>query len=83
MEPNTRQKILRVAVDSPLDFALDYRWNDVGELTQPEPQIGQLVLVPFGRREVVGLVVDVLDSTELEDDKIRDVITVRQASCLP
>ncbi len=74
MEP----KILRIAVDSPLDFALDYRWSGEGDCPQP----GQLVLVPFGRREVVGLVVDVPERTELEPDKIRDVIAVR-AQLLP
>jgi primosomal protein N' (replication factor Y) len=71
-------KILRIAVDSPLDFALDYRWSGEGDCPQP----GQLVLVPFGRREVVGLVVDVPERTELEPDKIRDVIAVR-AQLLP
>ncbi|HEX7640745.1 MAG TPA: primosomal protein N' [Burkholderiaceae bacterium] len=77
MEPKNQQKILRIAVDSPLDFALDYRWNGTMEAAQPEPRVGQLVLVPFGRREVTGLIVEVLDSTELEGDKIRDVIAVR------
>ena len=47
------------------------------EAAQPEPRVGQLVLVPFGRREVTGLIVEALDSTELEGDKIRDVIAVR------
>ena len=77
MEP----KILRVAVDSPLDFALDYRWSGADDGSTSTPAVGQLVLVPFGRREVVGLVVEVLDQTELIDDKIRgkirDVIAVR------
>ncbi|MBV8633396.1 MAG: primosomal protein N', partial [Burkholderiaceae bacterium] len=67
------QKLVRVAVDSPLDFALDYRWNS----EEPCPQVGQLVLVPFGRREVVGLVTELPDSTELEADKMRDVIAAR------
>jgi len=72
-------KILRVAVDSPLDFALDYRWSAAADGSTPTPAVGQLVLVPFGRREVVGLVVEVLDQTELEHGKIRDVISVRSA----
>lgn len=41
------------------------------------PRAGQLVLVPFGRREVVGLVTAVLEKTELGSDKIRDVMAVR------
>ena len=75
MEP----KILRVAVDSPLDFALDYRWNGSGEPLPAEPRVGQLVLVPFGRREVVGLVLEVQGESELESDKIRDAVAVREA----
>ena len=69
MEP----KILRVAVDSPLDFLLDYRWTDATQT----PLAGQLVLLPFGRREVVGIVIDVLDQTEVAPDKIKDAIAVR------
>ena len=66
---------MRVAVDSPLDFALDYRWIGADDI----PSVGQLVLVPFGRREVVGLIVDVLDQTELADDKIRDALAIRSS----
>jgi primosomal protein N' (replication factor Y) len=62
-----------VAVDSPLDFVLDYHWSGVGDCPQP----GQLVLVPFGRREVVGLVVEMAERTELEPDKIREAIAAR------
>ena len=58
------QKILRVAIDSPLDFTLDYRWvseiGDVGgaapSILAASPEVGQLALVPFGRREVVGII---------------------------
>lgn len=72
MEP----KILRIAVDSPLDFALDYRWQS----EDPEgvfPQIGQLALVPFGRREVVGLIVEILDGSDLPSDKLKAVLALR------
>ena len=69
-------KILRIAVDSPLDFALDYRWQSEhpgGDF----PQIGQLALVPFGRREVAGLIVDILDASDLPDDKLKSVLAIR------
>lgn len=69
MEP----KILRVAVDSPLDFPLDYRWSDPDIV----PQVGQLVLVPFGRREVVGLVVALPGTSDLAAEKIKDAIALR------
>ena len=72
MEP----RILRIAVDSPLDFLLDYRWTTekLGDLL---PKVGQLALVPFGRREVVGLIVAVLDKSDLPVEKLKDVLAVR------
>ena len=41
------------------------------------PQIGQLAIVPFGRREVAGLIVGVVGQTEVPSDKLKDVIAVR------
>jgi primosomal protein N' (replication factor Y) len=69
------QKILRVAIDSPLDFTLDYRWiKEVGGNTA---QVGQLALVPFGRREVVGLIVEIVDITDVPPEKLKDALAVR------
>jgi primosomal protein N' (replication factor Y) len=70
------QKILRIAVDSPLDFALDYRWQSE-DSTGVFPQVGQLALVPFGRREVVGLIVEILDGSDLPSDKLKSVLELR------
>lgn len=69
------QCILKVALDTPLHTVFDYRWRSVaGELA---PVVGQLVVVPFGRRESVGVVVGLADETDLAADKIKDVIAVR------
>ncbi len=70
------QKILRIVVDSPLDFALDYRWQSK-DSEDTFPQIGQLALVPFGRREVVGLIVEILDGSDLPSDKLKSVLELR------
>lgn len=43
-----------------------------------EPQVGQLALVPFGRREVIGLVTRVGDASDYDATKLRDVIAVRE-----
>jgi primosomal protein N' (replication factor Y) len=69
-------RILRIAIDSPLDFPLDYRWvqEKTGELV---PEVGQLALVPFGRREVVGLIVSILEGTDVPAEKLKDVLAVR------
>ncbi|HEX8604972.1 MAG TPA: primosomal protein N' [Pseudoduganella sp.] len=71
-------RILRIALDTPLHAVFDYRWpcDAVGE-AQPGPQVGQLALVPFGRREVVGIIVAVVDETDVPVEKLKDVLAVR------
>ncbi|SFC70132.1 primosomal protein N' [Massilia yuzhufengensis] len=72
---------LEVALDTPLNSCFDYRWPcQPGE----EPLVGQLVLVPFARREVMGLIVAVKQDTDVPVDKLKDAIAVRsQLSPLP
>lgn len=41
------------------------------------PQAGQLVLVPFGRREVVGVIVSVHADSDLPIEKLKSAIAVR------
>ena len=52
------QRILQIVLDTPLDRRFDYRW--LGADGQVLPHIGQLAIVPFGRREVAGLIVAVV-----------------------
>jgi primosomal protein N' (replication factor Y) (superfamily II helicase) len=69
-------QILQIALDVPLDNLFDYRWvGDSNQCSLPKP--GLLVLVPFGNREVVGVIVAVKEKTDLSSDKLRDVIAVR------
>ncbi|MCA1857268.1 primosomal protein N' [Massilia oculi] len=72
---------LQVALDTPLNSCFDYRWEyEAGA----EPVVGQLVLVPFARREVVGLIVAIKENSEVPVDKLKDAIAVRsQLSPLP
>lgn len=49
-------KIARVAIDVPLDTYFDYSADDLCA-----DDIGQRVLVPFGRRQVVGVIIEVVD----------------------
>ncbi|MBC3908911.1 primosomal protein N' [Undibacterium umbellatum] len=74
-----KQVYLRVALDTPLDRTFDYRWTaqEEGGMAVNLPQIGQLVALPFGRQEVVGLIMDVVTETDVPVDKLRDVIAVR------
>ncbi|TFW00617.1 primosomal protein N' [Oxalobacteraceae bacterium OM1] len=69
------ERILNIALDTPLDTCFDYRWQ--GEEGAAVPQPGQLVLVPFARREAVGLVVAVKEETDVPPEKLKDVLEVR------
>ncbi|MCE3264510.1 MAG: primosomal protein [Pseudoduganella sp.] len=66
--------ILRIALDTPLNAVFDYRWDD-GEAGRP--LVGQLAMVPFGPREVVGLIVAVLDQTDVPEAKLKAALAVR------
>lgn len=69
------QCILQIVLDSPLDRVFDYRWYRQGD--EQLPEAGHLVIVPFGRREVAGLVIGRSGSTEVPQDKLKDVIALR------
>ena len=68
--------IVNVALDTPLDITFDYRCT--GDNATPPPMIGQLVLVPFGHRQVFGIVTGVQDGSDVAEDKLKDVIAVRR-----
>jgi primosomal protein N' (replication factor Y) len=73
--------ILQVALDTPLDSYFDYRWPCA---PGDAPAVGQLVLVGFGRREAVGLIVAVKHDTDVPVEKLKDAIAVRsQLAPLP
>ena len=69
-------RILKIALDTPLDFFFDYRWSG-DAIVSPGPVVGQLAVVPFGRREVVGVIVAIGDDTELPQDKLKDTLELR------
>jgi primosomal protein N' (replication factor Y) len=68
--------ILKIALDTPLDQSFDYQWIPAVP-DMPLPAAGQLALVNFGRREVVGLILAVTDTTEVPADKLKPVLAVR------
>src|SRR5450830_111453 len=71
--------ILKIALDTPLNALFDYRWNAAADadVAVVLPQVGQLALVPFGRREVMGLIVGISSSTDVPAAKLKDVLAVR------
>jgi primosomal protein N' (replication factor Y) len=60
--------ILKVALDVPLDRVFDYKTDN------PNTQIGQYVVVPFGARKMIGVVVGVSDTTSIESKKLKSII---------
>ncbi len=62
---------LQIAVPTPLYQVFDYRARDAEALS-----VGVRVLVPFGRRQVVGVVIGRSDSTDVPVDKLRTVLKV-------
>ena len=71
-------KIARVALDVPLPRLFDYLGDELSE-----SDIGRRIRVPFGRKEVVGLLLDIADTSELPAEKLRSVIEAdRQLSPL-
>lgn len=71
---NSEPSIIRVAVPSPLRRTFDYLIAD-NTLT-PAALRGCRVAVPFGAREVVGLVVDCPRSSDFELEKLKPISAV-------
>jgi len=66
--------ILEIALDTPLNSVFDYGWpHEEGAV----PLVGQLALVSFGRREVMGLIVAVKHETDVPPEKLKDALAVR------
>jgi primosomal protein N' (replication factor Y) (superfamily II helicase) len=70
---------VRIAIDTPAavaaavgdgDGLYDYRCA-AGAVA-----VGQLVIVPFGTRTVVGVVLALIDTTTVDDDRIKDVLSI-------
>ena len=59
--------ILRVALDVPLARLFDYLDTDSGV------QVGQRVLIPFGRRQVVGLVLERANSSAMATNRLKPI----------
>jgi primosomal protein N' (replication factor Y) len=67
--------IVRVALDVPLSTLFDYT-VDAGV----EVETGRRVIVPFGRRQQVGVVMECVATTEVSPERIKPVTQVLQDS---
>ena len=71
VEPLTTARALR----GPFDYLLPERLGEVG--------VGSVLLVPFGRRRVLGVVVEVAESSELPPERLAEPIEALEAGAPP
>ena len=71
VEPLTTARALR----GPFDYRLPERLGEVG--------VGSVLLVPFGRRRVIGVVVEVAESSELPPERLAEPIEALEAGATP
>ena len=69
--------IAKVALDCPVNSLFDYRAT--GRL----PSVGQLIVVPFGRRRQVGLVLEIAEHSEIAPARLRNVERILPVEALP
>ena len=62
------ETILKIALDVPLDRLFDYLSG------QHDVQVGQRVLVPFGSRNQIGIVMDIADSSDISIEKLKSIL---------
>ncbi|MDP2761201.1 MAG: primosomal protein N' [Sideroxyarcus sp.] len=70
-ENHTNTSLIQVALDVPLSTLFDYV---LGEKMQVE--IGQRVVVPFGRKELVGIAMERAAESKLEAGRLKSVVRV-------
>jgi primosomal protein N' (replication factor Y) len=67
------ESIIRVAVDTPLRRTFDYLAGDEA------PRPGARVRVPFGRRQIIGIALEVAAGSALPPDKLKRIAEVLDA----
>src|SRR6478672_5503839 len=63
------------ALRGPFDYLIPERLADVG--------VGSVLEVPFGRRRMLGVVVEVADSSELEPERLVEPLSALEAGVSP
>ena len=67
---NDKQKILKVAIDIPINQLFDYLPNENSF------SIGQYVTIPFGRRKMIGVICEISSYSGIPLSKLKSVINV-------
>lgn len=64
-------KIVRIGFDVPVDTLFDYRCDEVREA-----DVGARALAPFGRRNAVGVILEIADSSEVAAPRLKSVVRI-------
>lgn len=64
-------KVIRVALDVPVAKIFDYLAPDA-----TSADIGQRVLVPFGRKQTVGIILELANSSELSGERLKSAVRI-------
>ena len=67
---NVKQKILKVAIDVPINQLFDYLPNE------DSFSIGQYVTIPFGRRKLIGVICEISLRSDIHPSKLKSIINV-------
>ena len=67
-----KEKFIQVAIDVPIDQLFDYLPNDQIIV------IGQYVKVPFGRRQIIGIICGISSVTDVPKEKLKKIIFVEE-----
>ena len=80
--PKNRPIILRIAVPSPLRRTFDYKLPEKlrTKFTNCTPLPGMRVKVEFGRRILIGLIVDIPQTSELAIERIKEISEIIDSS---
>lgn len=68
-------KFVRVALDVPLPTLFDYAASSIGE-----NDVGLRVVVPFGKKIALGVIIEVADASALPPQRIRRVLSIERDS---
>jgi primosomal protein N' (replication factor Y) len=68
---SSKDSIVQVAVDTPVNKLFDYIWNHAQ--LGCEPCRGQIVSVEFGKKEIIGVVVNQIEKSDFDLKKIKQV----------
>lgn len=78
MSSTNKQRRVRILLPMSVGDVYDYRVPDGMAL-----EIGQFVSVPFGKREVTGVVWEEAANSELSEDRMKDILSILPVPALP